>query len=172
MARAVPEPADGAEINRPPSAAWRGTVPVAFLIAAIFAGLYLDSSGGVLPRSVEEVARAFGAADAARVLLCASALAVVLACALHPHPEGAPPALAQGMTAFAAPASILIGAWALGSVLKELQAADWIGVLCRAASPWLSSQPWSSYWPRWPRSAPAHPGEAWAWSCPWPCQAH
>lgn len=49
MARAVPEPADGAEISRPPSAAWRGTVPVAFLIAAIFAGLYLDGPAGHSP---------------------------------------------------------------------------------------------------------------------------
>jgi len=126
MAEARPDSGTEGGAPAPVSAAWRGAVPVVFLVGAIFAGLYFDGAGGSLPGSVEDVARAFGAADAARVLLWASVLAAGLACALHPRPQEAPAALAQGMLSFVAPASILLGAWALGSVVKELEAADWI----------------------------------------------
>lgn len=122
-------PADGVADAGPQPSIWRGALPIVFLIGAILGGLYLDGAADPWPFSLRKAADAFGAADAAQVLLVSSVLACLLAVFLHRRRTGEPSAGAvfgAGMRDFLLPASILIGAWGLGSVMKELEAAAWL----------------------------------------------
>jgi Na+/H+ antiporter NhaC len=126
MARAESTPPEEQAEASGETAAWRGVLPVAVLVGGILTGLYVDGAGWLWPDSLRDVAGAFGAADAARVLLTSSVVACGLAVLVHPRPQHAPAALVSGMLSLAGPAAILLGAWALGSVLKELETAAWI----------------------------------------------
>lgn len=113
-------------------------IPLIFLISSLLIGLYWSGAGAVAPSSFQEVATAFGRANAALVLVLSSALACVLAFALNHKPRGevtASSAFQQGVTSLFVPVVILLAAWTLGSTLRGLGAAAYLGSLLEGGFP-------------------------------------
>lgn len=104
----------------------RGLLPLSVLIGGILIGLYVSGAGWIWPSSLPAVADAFGEADTALVLLLASLAAAFCSVTLHPRPSQATQILFRGMTSLLPAVGILIGAWMLGSVLKELDVPQWL----------------------------------------------
>lgn len=132
--------------NNSPSI-WKGAAPILFLFGGLLVGLYVSGSQTLDPAELSEmsglerISTAFGAADAARVFVLTTLLSCALALILNwnpgknhpelsfdsanPHPE-APDVFLEGMKSLFGPALILIGAWSLGSTLKELEAGPFL----------------------------------------------
>ncbi len=104
----------------------RALVPLAVLIGGILVGLYLSGAGAVVPESFRALSAAYGEADAATVLVAASALACLVAFGLNGSESGGrrgSEVFMEGVTALFVPVLILISAWVLSSTLRELDAA-------------------------------------------------
>lgn len=112
----------------PTSGAWRAVLPLAFLIGGLIIGLYLDGvEGAVLPINFTKVAQAFGAADAAKLLVSISALACIVAYFSNRSKlkeEDAGEVFLGGVLHLFTPCLILISVWILSSTIKELGAAE------------------------------------------------
>lgn len=126
---------------------WKGALPILFLFGGLLVGLYVSGTKTLDPAKLSEmsvlerISASFGAADAARVFVLTTLLACALAMVLNwkpgnnhpelsydsvnPHPE-APDVFLEGMKSLFGPALILIGAWSLGSTLKELEAGPFL----------------------------------------------
>lgn len=121
-------------------------VPLVVLVVGVFVGLFLDGGGPELGLSWAGLAEAFGRADAAGVFVLVTALASVVALVM-PYVVGGGGGIAgggiqafmRGMQHMFLPTLILVLAWLLNSVLKELKAADFLVGLIGAgvSSGWL-----------------------------------
>ncbi len=105
----------------------RALVPLSVLIGALLTGLYMNGADTLWPLSWQKASVAFGQADAALVLVVASALACIVAyLSNHRSPGGereAGAAFMNGVAGLFVPVLILISAWVLSSTLQELNAA-------------------------------------------------
>ncbi len=109
-------------------------VPLAVLVLGVFAGLFLDGGGWDRPLNFPNLVQAFGAANAANVFVVATALASLLAMLLSswwPRADASPrssyrDAFFQGMQQMFLPALILVFAWMLNSVIKEMGTAGYL----------------------------------------------
>jgi Na+/H+ antiporter NhaC len=140
---------DPATPDEPPQAshAALALVPLAVLVLGVFGGLYIDGGGLEHPFNFQQLVRALGNADAAGVFVLATAAATVVALALtavwNPPSsaprDGGPRAFLQGMQQMFLPALILVFAWMLNSVIKELEAARFLVSLLgeRLPAAWL-----------------------------------
>jgi Na+/H+ antiporter NhaC len=102
------------------------------LLLALLGGLYASGAERLWPISFRGVMDAFGNAEAAQVLVCASAFACLVAFAFNPRGlDGTHGAriFGEGVRQLLTPALILIGAWVLSSTLKELDASGVIAGL-------------------------------------------
>jgi Na+/H+ antiporter NhaC len=105
-------------------------VPLGFLISGLLIGLYLNGAEGeYVPITFQSVSDAFGNANAAAVLVWVSALACGIALILNVKPiqaGGEKPlrVFGAGIQNLFKPVLILISAWLLSSVLKELNATE------------------------------------------------
>ncbi len=136
-----------AEAPRPGSRALFALIPLATLIFGVFGGLYVDGGGLGHPLNFQQLIAALGRADAAGVFVLATAVATVVALgltmicktpsALSRHDE--PPAFLYGVQQMFVPALILVCAWVLNSVIKELQTAQYLAHLLGQSLPpaWL-----------------------------------
>jgi Na+/H+ antiporter NhaC len=134
---AEPAPAPATRAASP----WRALGPLAILLGALLGGLYLDGAERAWPPTWRGVAEALGNADAAVVLVGASALGCLAALALNPRGARGEPGIrifAGGILQLAIPVLILIGAWVLSSTLKPLGASEVIaGLLADRMPPGL-----------------------------------
>lgn len=110
-------------------------IPLVVLIVGVFGGLMVGGGGLKLPFTLASLVEAFGKADAAGVFVVATAGATVVALALSATmpsansgvaSEGGTHAFFHGMQQMFLPALILVFAWMLNSVLKELGAAQFL----------------------------------------------
>jgi Na+/H+ antiporter NhaC len=124
-------------------------VPLVILVLGVFGGLFVNGGGLEGPLTLQRLVRAFGAADAAGVFVVATAVASAVALglsALWPSPtpaargrDGPGHAFFHGMQQMFLPALILVFAWMLNSVIKELKTADYLVSLLsdRLPAAWL-----------------------------------
>ncbi len=123
-------------------------IPLVVLVMGVLAGLFLDGGGLHRAFSWTGLAEAMGQADAAGVFVLVTALASVLALGLPffvgvrrggGTVGGGVQAFMRGMEHMFLPTLILVFAWLLNSVLKELKAADFlVGLMGAGFSPrWL-----------------------------------
>jgi Na+/H+ antiporter NhaC len=124
-------------------------VPLGVLVVGVFGGLFISGGGLKQAFNFANLVEAMGKADAAAVFVLATALATVVALALTAFwrgtPSGAEPresgthAFLHGMQQMFLPTLILVFAWMLNSVIKELGAAHYlVGLLGdRLPSAWL-----------------------------------
>jgi Na+/H+ antiporter NhaC len=124
-------------------------VPLAALVLGVFGGLYVSGGGLQSPLTFQNLVQAMGKADAAAVFVLATALASILALALTGLGQTTAPgrtpiesgtqAFMSGMQQMFLPALILVFAWMLNSVIKELGTADYlVGLLGhRLPAAWL-----------------------------------
>ena len=124
-------------------------VPLAVLVLGVFGGLYVGGGGLELPLTFPHLVQAMGKADAAAVFVLATAVATVVALALtalRRRAAGVPgtgergtQAFLQGMQQMFLPTLILVFAWMLNSVIKELGTAHYLVALLseRLPAPWL-----------------------------------
>ncbi len=124
---------DSGKENTEAVGSWRAVVPLVILILGMLFGLYLSGAEEPWPFTLRKAADAFGRADAALVLVCASAVASLGAFAAYPHlkkeREKASEAYTQGVLNLFTPIMVLIGAWILSSTLGELEAGSVIARL-------------------------------------------
>jgi len=116
----------------------RALAPLALLLLALLGGLYASGAERLWPITFRGVMDAFGSADAALVLVCASALACLVAFAFNPRgTDGTHGAkiFGEGVRQLLTPILILIGAWLLSSTLKELDASGVIAGLLAERMP-------------------------------------
>jgi Na+/H+ antiporter NhaC len=140
-AEAQVEAYENVPVNESPNAtgAWRAIVPLAFLISGLIVGLYLDGvEGGVFPISFTKVAQAFGAADAAKLLVSISALGCLVAyltnwSALKNKDAG--DVFMGGVLHLFNPCLILISVWILSSTIRGLGASDVLSHLLKENLP-------------------------------------
>jgi Na+/H+ antiporter NhaC len=124
-------------------------VPLALLVLGVFGGLYVGGGGLELTLTFPHLVQAMGKADAAAVFVLATAVATVVALGLtavyrgassSPGPrESGTQAFLQGMQQMFLPALILVFAWMLNSVIKELGTANYLVALLgeRLPAAWL-----------------------------------
>jgi Na+/H+ antiporter NhaC len=108
------------------------------LLLALLGGLYASGAERLWPITFRGVMDAFGNADAARVLVCASALACLVAFAFNPRGvDGTHGAkiFGEGVRQLLTPVLILIAAWVLSSTLKALDASGVIAGLLEERMP-------------------------------------
>jgi Na+/H+ antiporter NhaC len=119
---------------------WRSIVltltPLALLVVSVFGGLYLnglanlESTAGFT--SMERIIQAFGAAEADLVFVTATAFASVVALLIlrflaRPGAVESPTAVFfEGMRQMFLPVLILVFAFSLSSVIRELETANWL----------------------------------------------
>lgn len=119
--------------------AWRAVVPLVVLIAGLMLGLYADGvEGAWFPLGFERIAEAFGAADAAKVLVTVSALAGLVAWAANTgniKDESSGEVFLQGLLQLFTPCLILISVWILTSTLSQLDAATFLSALIQGKVP-------------------------------------
>ncbi len=137
--------APAARDDHPPKAQhsgriWLAVLPLAVLISSVFGGLFIEGGGLAEPRTWTGVTTAFGRAQADLVFVCASATSVLVAISLtwladrtgSPGSTGAPQsasglrAFLDGMQQMFLPALILVFAWTLNAVIKELGTATYL----------------------------------------------
>jgi Na+/H+ antiporter NhaC len=124
---------------------WLALVPLLVLIVGVFGGLFVQGGGLGHPLTVASVIDAFGKADAALVFVCATAFASVVAmagCAMFPRERKDPGVVApffDGTKQMFLPVLILVFAWVLNGVIREMGAAAYLVSLLRnSISPaWL-----------------------------------
>lgn len=124
-------------------------VPLVVLVLGVFGGLFISGGGLKQTFTFAHLVEAMGKADAAAVFVLATALATAVALALTALWRGAPAgpesrergthAFLHGMQQMFLPALILVFAWMLNSVIKELGAANYLVALLgdRLPSAWL-----------------------------------
>jgi Na+/H+ antiporter NhaC len=144
--RRTPDSTAPAETTTPSHAAL-ALVPLTVLILGVSAGLYLDGGGLEHPFSFQQLIRALGKADAASVFVLATAVATIVALALSAlwRPSTAVTrasgrqSFLEGMQQMFLPALILVCAWMLNSVIKELGTAQYLVSLLgeRLPAAWL-----------------------------------
>jgi Na+/H+ antiporter NhaC len=127
-------------------------VPILVLIFGVFVGLYVSGGGLEQPPTFRALSQAIGNADTAGVFILATAVAMVAALLLTAvwnsrstattnASERPTHAILDGMHQMFLPALILVLAWVLNSVIKELGTASYLaGFLRDRLSPaWLPS---------------------------------
>jgi Na+/H+ antiporter NhaC len=111
-------------------------VPLAVLVVGVFGGLVVDGGGLEAEFTFASLVSAFGRADAAKVFVLATAAASAVAMAMAalwrgPRAAAEPAhssrqAFLHGMQQMFLPALILVFAWMLNSVIKELGTAAYL----------------------------------------------
>ncbi len=133
-------PSESADEAPPaPSRIVLALLPLSVLVLGVFGGLYVGGGGLAGPLTFSTLVEAMGKADAAAVFVLATAVATMVALALAPlgsvptappRPEDSPAsAFLRGMEHMFIPASILVLAWMLNSVIKELGTARYLVAL-------------------------------------------
>lgn len=124
-------------------------VPLAVLVLGVFGGLYVGGGGLELTLTFPHLVQAMGKADAAAVFVLATAVASLVALgltavgrrtpALPDARQGGTQAFFHGMQQMFLPALILVFAWMLNSVIKELGTANYLVTLLgeRLPAAWL-----------------------------------
>jgi Na+/H+ antiporter NhaC len=128
-----------------PHRAWLALAPLAVLVFGVFAGLFIHGGGLHQPFTLAGLIDAFGKADAALVFVWITAFAVVVTLilsALFPSPDpagGHLHAFFEGMKQMFLPALILVFAWTLNAVIKEMGTAPYLVALLHGRLPaaWL-----------------------------------
>jgi len=111
---------------------WPIIVCLATLIFGVFAGLYFQGGGTLSTMSFDSMINAFGKANAALVFVWATAATVVLAMVLNRFtlPKSEENSVVKpffdGMNQMFLPTIILVFAWTLNSVIKEMGAAKFL----------------------------------------------
>ena len=124
-------------------------VPLAVLVVGVFGGLFVGGGGLEFSFSFQHLVEAMGKADAAAVFVLATAFATAVAIGLtalwrgvesgsDPRESGTQ-AFLLGMQQMFLPTLILVFAWMLNSVIKELGTAHYLVALLgdRLPSEWL-----------------------------------
>jgi len=132
------------------SQAFLALIPLGVLVLGVFGGLYVGGGGLEMTFTFSHLVEAMGKADAAAVFVLATAVATVVALGLTASfrtpaaPLGTPSdsgthAFLQGMQQMFLPALILVFAWMLNSVIKELGTANYLVALLgeRLPAAWL-----------------------------------
>jgi Na+/H+ antiporter NhaC len=122
----------------------KAAIPLLFLILSMLIGLYISGHGFKLPASFQDIYEAFGKSDAALVLVCASALSCILAFLFNPFTTSTSGEkissgtnFMSGMTSLFIPVLILVSAWTLSAVLKELKTVEALtSILTGSVSPY------------------------------------
>ena len=113
--------------DRSTDGAWRAILPLLVLIIGLMLGLYLDGiEEGIFPLSLAKIANAFGAADAAKILVTVSAFACLVAFLTNFtqfKEESGSDIFMGGVLNLFTPCLILISVWILSSTISELEAA-------------------------------------------------
>lgn len=107
-------------------------LPVLVLILTLLLGTYVSGVDAVWPLTRAKIVEAFGGDQVVIVLVCASALASLIAYVLYPRHESrqAPEnVFLDGVQALFVPVLILVGAWVLSSTLSQLDAAKVLSAL-------------------------------------------
>jgi tetracycline resistance efflux pump len=124
-------------------------VPLAVLVLGVFGGLYVGGGGLELTLTFAHLVQAMGKADAAAVFVLATAVAALVALALtavfrrsdalSDAREDGMQSFFRGMQQMFLPALILVFAWMLNSVIKELGTANYLVTLLgeRLPAAWL-----------------------------------
>jgi len=125
--------------NQSTDGAWRAILPLIALIGGLMIGLYLDGvEESVLPLSFGKLATAFGAADAAKILVTVSAFACLVALVSNVSQfkeESASEVFMSGVLNLFTPCLILISVWILSSTLSALEAAPVLTALLKGNLP-------------------------------------
>ena len=124
-------------------------IPLSVLVLGVFGGLYVGGGGLQMTVTLAHLVEAMGKADAAAVFVLATAVATVVAVGLtavsrSPTLAGEPAesgthAFFEGMQQMFLPTLILVFAWMLNSVIKELGTANYLVALLgeRLPAAWL-----------------------------------
>jgi tetracycline resistance efflux pump len=119
--------------------AWRAIVPLLVLIVGLLAGLYVDGAeGGIFPINPEKISTAFGAADAAKILVTVSAMACIVAFLINVRSikdTDASEVFMNGVLNLFPPCLILVSVWILSSTLNQLEAAPVLSSLIKGNLP-------------------------------------
>lgn len=130
---------DPETIDQPTDGSWRAILPLLVLIAGLMIGLYVDGAeGGLLPFSFAKLTAAFGAADAAKILVTVSAFACLVAFLTNLtqfKEESASDIFMGGVLNLFSPCLILISVWILSSTLSQLEAAPVLTALLKGNLP-------------------------------------
>jgi Na+/H+ antiporter NhaC len=111
---------------------WLALTPLSILIVGVFGGLFVQGGGLGQPLTMVTIIDAFGKADAALVFTCATAVACVVAmvgAALFPPAPSAVSVVTtffEGMKHLFLPLLILVFAWVLNSVIREMGTASYL----------------------------------------------
>lgn len=117
---------------------WRAWIPMAVLLAIVFAGIYLDGNTragrSLWPVSWDKLALSFAEANVPAILIIGSGAGAFLGWLFLPRAalekgETAGRVFMDGMIQLFNPVLILIMAWMLSSTLNELSAAAYLGDL-------------------------------------------
>ena len=145
-------PPTAADPQPPASHVALALIPLGVLILGVFGGLYVGGDGLQHPFTFQNLILALGKADAATVFVLATAVATVVALALTavwqrplagnhapPTTDPRPSAFLHGMQQMFLPTLILVFAWVLNSVIKDLGTAQYLVGLLGARLPavWL-----------------------------------
>lgn len=124
-------------------------VPLAVLVIGVFGGLFVSGGGMQMSFTFAHLVEAMGKADAAAVFVLATAFASAVALAMTAlwpgatdktaAPSGGMQAFLHGLQQMFLPTLILVFAWMLNSVIKDLGAANYLVALLgdRLPSAWL-----------------------------------
>ena len=123
--------------------AWPVVTTLVALVLAVVVGLWLQGGGLEQPLDWSGVIEAVGAADAAQVFVWATAGAVVLGFLLlrvagerrRPGEPAPVEAFTRGVSGLFLPSLILVFAWMLNAVIRELGAADYLAGLLDGSLP-------------------------------------
>jgi Na+/H+ antiporter NhaC len=125
----------GGKRPAPPVRAWPTVLCLIALVFGVFGALYFQGGGTVATFSLQTMIDAFGKADASLVFVWVTAATALLAMVLHRftaagsgQTETVKPFF-DGMNQMFLPALILVFAWMLNSVIKELGAAQYLVTL-------------------------------------------
>jgi len=112
--------------------AWPAVLCLVALVFGVFGALYFQGGGTVATFSLQTMIDALGKADAALVFVWVTAATALLAMALHrftvpdPVQSSAVKPFFDGMSHMFLPTLILVFAWILNSVIKDLGAAKYL----------------------------------------------
>jgi len=136
VAQEFPIPSLGdRNVALPGASVWPTILSLVVLVFGVFCALYFQGGGTIPTFSFQTMIEAFGKADAALVFVWVTAATALLAMVLHRFTAaGSGPAEAvkpffDGMNQMFLPALILVFAWMLNSVIKELGAAQYLVTL-------------------------------------------
>ena len=123
--------------------AWPVVTTLVALVLGVVVGLWLQGGGLEQPRDWGGVIEAVGAADAAQVFVWATAGAAVLGFLLlrvagarrRPGEPAPVEAFTRGVSGLFLPSLILVFAWMLNAVIRELGAADYLAGLLDGSLP-------------------------------------